>query len=545
MSPAAAARPADFDDFAASLLPPQPLWPVFDFSAPHLRHDPGPLNLSVALLDSAVAQGHGGDVMLYCGDAAWTYAQLLDRVRRIARVLADNLKVRPGQCVMLRSGNSPMLAACWLAVVRVGAIAVACSPMLRSQELAFIVDKLRIRCALCEASVAAELHPLLGNPWLESVTCFTPFGERAGDAQLDALLARAEPVPRWTETAADDIAAVVFSSGTTGTPKAVAHSHRNLLAACDCWRHPVPIAPGEVMCATSAMAFTYGLTSNLLYPLRFRASAVLLPKTTPELLLGAIERHRITALCTVPTVLHKLLPYLRDREMPTLAKYFSSGEALGPDLWHAWHAATGHRIVEGFGSSELVTRVLSPTAMGEPVGSVGKAVPGYTACILDEEDRVVPPGGRGFLGIRGPTGCRYLGDEERQRAFVRSGWNVTADVFEQDRDGCFWYVGRKDDIIVSSGYNIAAPEVERAIASHPSVLECAVVGVSDRDRGMVVRACIVLRAGHEACAATAHAIQEHVKATIAPYKYPRDVRFLVELPRTTSGKVERYKLRTI
>jgi 2-aminobenzoate-CoA ligase len=542
MGTPAAVRSAT-DTFAQSLLPPKELWPVFDYSAEHLRNYPQRLNVAAALLDAAVADGHGDKVMLHYGDAAWTYGLLLDRVQRITRVLTEVLRVRRGECVLLQSRNSPMLAASWLAVVRAGAIAVAASPMLRAQELAFIVDKLRIRLALCELSVTGELEAVLArSDWLRSVKCFTDLGDRGAEAELDALAARQAPGGPWADTAADDIATVVFSSGTTGTPKAVAHFHRDLLAVCDCWRYPLPIAPHEPMCATSGMAFTYGLTSNLLYPLRFHTSAVLLPTTTPELLLAAIERHRVAVLVTVPTVLHKLLPQLRSADVRSLAKCFSSGESLLPELWHAWRDATGTRIIQGFGSSEFLSRVLSPSAEGEPVGSLGRAVPGYTACLVDEQGEMIPPGGRGFLAVRGPTGCRYLGDEQKQRDFVRNGWNVTSDVFDQDADGCFWYVGRKDDMIVSSGYNIAAIEVERAIAAHPAVLECAVVGVPDTARGMIVRACVVLRNKQEASEATARIIQEHVKSTIAPYKYPRDVRFMEQLPRTTSGKVERYKL---
>lgn len=541
-----AAMRSAVDSFARSLLPPDELWPVFDYSAEHLRNYPKRLNAAAALLDAAVADGHGDRAMLHYGSTTWTYGLLLDRVQRITRVLTEVLRVRPGECVLLRSANSPMLAACWLAVVRAGAIAVAASPMLRAPELAFIVDKLHIRLALCELSVAAEAETVLvRNEWLSSVRCFTELGERAADAELDALIARQAPGGLWSDTAADDIATIVFTSGTTGTPKAAAHFHRDVLAACDCWRHPLPIAPDEPMCATSGMAFTYGLTSSLLYPLRFRTSTVLVPKITPDLLLEAIVRHRVAALVTVPTVLHKLLPQLRDADSSSLVKCFSSGEPLPSELWHAWCEATGNRIIEGFGSSELLTRVLSPSAEGEPVGSLGWAVPGYTACLLDEQGRMIAREGRGFLAVRGPTGCRYLGDEERQKAFVRNGWNVVSDLFDRDADGCFRYVGRKDDIIVSSGYNIATAEVERAIAAHPSVLECAVVGVPDITRGTIVRACVVLRDPQEASEATARILQEHVKSTIAPYKYPRDVRFLQRLPRTASGKVARHKLQDV
>ncbi len=537
--------PAEFDSFAKSLLPPTDCWPVFDYSAEHLRHYPERLNTSVALLDAAIAEGHGDRLALYYGDTVWTYRQLLDRVQRVAHVLVTSFGVRQGQCVLLRSANSPMLAACWLAVVRVGAIAVAVSPMLRTQELTFIVEKLHIHLALSDVGVASELEAArTTSHWLQTVARFTDVGAAADvRADLDHRVASVQPLEAWADTAADDIAAVVFTSGTTGTPKAVAHFHRNLLAACDCWRYPVPIGSDETMCSTSGIAFTYGLTSNLLYPLRYRTSAVLLAKPTPELFLTAVEKHRIAAMCTGPTFLRKLLPLLPGRNVSSLRKCFSSGEPLPRELWHAWLQATGMRIVEGFGSSELLTRVLSPTASGEPVGSLGKAVPGYTVALIDEQGEMLPCGQRGFLAVRGPTGCRYLGDPDRQRAFVRNGWNITGDLFEQDDDGCFWYMGRQDDMIVSSGYNIAATEVERAISDHPWVQECAVVGVPDEHRGMIVRACVVLQPNRQASDQTARDIQEHVKSAIAPYKYPRDVRFVDQLPRTASGKVERHRLR--
>jgi len=537
---------APVDGFARSLLPRKDLWPVFDYSAEHLRNYPERLNAAVALLDAAVASGNADRVMLHYGAGAWTYGQLLDRVQRITRVLTEVVGVRRGESILLRSWNSPMLAACWLAVVRAGAIAVPTSPMLREQELAFIVNKLRIRLALCEMSLGADLEAVLArSEWLRSVKHFTDWGDHRADAELDALVSHEAPGGPSADTAADDIATIVFTSGTTGAPKGAAHFHRDLLAACDCWRYPLPIERREPMCSTSSMAFTYGITSNLLYPLRFRTSAVLLPKVTAELLVEAVERHRVAALVTVPTVLRKLLPLLDSANTRSLAKCFSSAESLPRELWYAWRDATGIRIIEGFGSSELLTRVLSPSADGEPVGSLGKAVPGYTACLFDEEGKVVLSAGRGFLAIRGPTGCRYVGDEQMQKLFVRNGWNVLADVFEQDAAGYFWYLGRKDDVIVSSGYNISAVEVERAIATHPSVLECAVVGVPDANRGMIVRACVVLHNPREASEATARVLQEYVKSTIAPYKYPREVRFIEQLPKTLSGKVQRYKLRSI
>jgi 2-aminobenzoate-CoA ligase len=538
---------AHSDTFARSLLPPPSLWPQFDYSAEHLRHYPDRINASVALLDTAVAEGFGDRPMLCYEDCVWAYRHLLDRVERLAAVLVKDLGLRPGQRVLLRSANSPMLAACWLAVLRAGGITVPTSAMLRAAELVYVIDKLQIGLALCDVALADEIEAARAAcPGLERIAYFSPLGNGvSGQASLDRLIETTQAGAGWVETAADDIAMIVFTSGSTGRPKAAAHFHRDILAACGCWRYPIAIEPGEVMSGTPTMGFTYGITSNLLYPLRYRAASVLVAKPTTENLLAAIACHRISSLCSVPTALLGLLQRRGNHDMSSLTKCFSSGESLRVELWQEWFDATGIRIIEGFGSSELLTRVLSPSAAVECIGSLGKAVPGYTACILDDNGHPLAPGGRGRLGVRGPTGCRYLGDSERQKIAVQNGWNVTSDIFEQDADGYFWYIGRMDDIIVSAGYNISAMEVERVIADHPEVLECAVVGVPDPARGSLVRACIVLREKQGATEETAFKIQDYVKATIAPYKYPRQVKFLDELPKTPSGKVERYRLREV
>lgn len=534
---------AHCDTFARSLLPPEELWPRFDFSAPRISRYPDRINVATALLDAAVAAGGGNRPMLFFGDIVWTYRHMLDRVERLARVLVEDLGLKTGGRVLLRSPNNPMMAACWLAVVRAGGIAVTTTPLLRAHELGQILDKAQIGISLCERSLTDELEAAgARRPAPLRIASFTALGD--GDAELDRRLAAKPTGGGWADTAADDIALICFTSGTTGRPKAAVHFHRAILAACDCWLGTSPAESSDVFLGTSSMAFTFGLTSNLLYPLRAGAAAVIASSSRPEDVWAAIRRRRVTHLNTAPTAYLRLLEAGADREAASSLRWcLSSGEHLRPEIWRRWLEATGTRIMEGFGSTELLTRVLSQDRRVEHVGATGRPVEGYTLALMDEHGSLLPDGaGRGRLAVRGPTGGLYLGDPDLQRAFVVDGWNVLSDVFERDSEGWYWYVDRFDGIIVSSGYNIAAAEVERVIVAHPKVLECAVVGVPDPERGKIVRACIVLRDPDQASESTALEIQEHVKSTIAPYKYPRDVRFLRDLPKTASGKVQRFRL---
>jgi 2-aminobenzoate-CoA ligase len=440
-----------------------------------------------------------------------------------------------------------MVAACWLAVARVGGVIVNTMPLLRARELAYILDKAQVRVALCEISVAEDLAAAAAqSPVLERVGFFTATcdGSRA-DADLDRRVAAKPAGAGSVATAADDVALVSFTSGTTGNPKGAAHFHRDLLAVTDCWPRVYTVGRDEVVIGSPTLAFTYGLAASLLYPLRYQASAVLLPRPTPEAILGAIERRRATSLYSVPTSYQAMLPLVDGYDLSSLRKCTSAGENLRERLFHDWREATGRRIVNGLGTTEMLTHFISESMQVACVGSMGHAVPGYTARVIDDDGRPMPKGERGRLAVIGPTGCRYIGDPDRQQIAVQNGWNVTGDLCEQDQEGCFWYVDRADDMIVSSGYNISAQEVERVVCDHPKVLACAVVGVPDRARGNVVRACVVLRDPADRCDVTAREVQDYVKSVLAPYKYPRDVRFLEELPKTPTGKIQRYLLREV
>jgi len=545
MRPPGGVPSAHDDPFIGSQLPPRELWPKFDYSAPHLRHFPDRLNASVALLDAALERSGGERPIFHFEDVTWTLGHLLDRVQRIARVLVEDFGLRSGERVLVRSANTPMAAACWLAVARAGGVIVNTMALLRSRELAYILGKARVRLALCEISLAEELaRAAAQSPVLECIAHFTPACDGGHpDADLDRRLEKKPAGAGAVATAADDVALLSFTSGTTGDPKGAAHFHRDLVAVTECWPRVYTVEPGEIVVGSPTLAFTYGLAASLLYPLRHGAASVLVPRPTPEAMLAAIERHRGTSLYTVPTLYQSMLPLVGRYDLSSLRKCTSAGENLRIPLWEQWREATGVRIVNGLGTTEMLTHFVSESMAVACVGSMGHAVPGYTVEILDDEGRPLPPGGKGRLAVIGPTGCRYIGDPERQRGAVRDGWNLTGDVCERDKEGCFWYVDRADDMIVSSGYNISPQEVERAIAEHPKVHSCAVVGVRDEARGNIVRACVVLRDPLAATDSTARELQDYVKSVLAPYKYPREVKFLDELPRTATGKIQRYQLR--
>jgi 2-aminobenzoate-CoA ligase len=495
------------------------------------------LNAGRVLLDDACAEGHGERIALLADDIAWTYAELLDRADRIAHVLVSDLGVVPGNRLLLRAPNSPMLAAAWLACLRVGAVAVTTMPLLRAKELAQIAVKAEVDHALCDARLATELDAAAkATGRLGRVLTWN-------DGALEKRMQRHATSFVPVETAADDVALLAFTSGTTGLPKATMHFHRDVLVMADVvGRHLLETAPGDVYVGSPPLGFTFGLGALLVFPLRFRAAAALVEQPSPGALLTAIERFRATALFTAPTMYRNLLARLTGRDLSSLRRVVSAGEPLPKATSDAWHDATGLRIIDGIGATEMIHIFISASGDAIRPGATGKPLPGYRACVLDDEGRPLPPGNVGRLAVKGPTGCRYL-DDERQREYVVDGWNVTGDRYLQDEDGYFWFQSRSDDMIVSAGYNIAAPEVENALAAHPAVLECAVIGVPDADRGQVVKACVVTDKGWAAGSELATELQEFVKATIAPYKYPRIVEFLAALPKTQSGKIQRFELR--
>ncbi|MFB9242274.1 AMP-binding protein [Massilia antarctica] len=525
------------DGFAREHLPPPGQWPEFLFDLPEL-HYPQRLNCAAELLDAAVERGAGERIAIIGEHENWTYAQLQQRVDRIAHVLRADLGLVTGNRVLLRGANNPMMAACLLAVLKAGLIAVPSMPLLRARELTAIVDKASVDAVLCAASLRGEIDAIAALP-----RHVLAFNDPDNPASLEAMMAR-HPVPFAAHaSAADDVCLISFTSGTTGIPKGTMHFHRDVLAICDCFpRHTLAARADDIFIGTPPLAFTFGLGGLLLFPMRFSAAAVLLEKLTPDTLLAAIEKYRATVCFTAPTFYRQMAPLAANHDLSSLTRSVSAGEALPLATREAWQAATGLRMIDGIGATELLHIFISAAGDAIRPGATGKPVPGYHACILDANGLPVGPGVIGRLAVKGPTGCRYLADE-RQNDYVHDGWNLTGDAYEMDADGYFYYRSRTDDMIISAGYNIAGAEVEEVLLRHDAVAECGVIGRPCEERGQVVEAHVVLQPGFEPTEALAVQLQDFVKLQIAPYKYPRSLRFIDKLPRTETGKLQRFKLR--
>jgi 2-aminobenzoate-CoA ligase len=537
--PTEPAPSAHLDRFARDRLPPPQALPEFLFDRPELQFPPR-LNCATELLDRRVAMGEGGRLCVQGDGVRWTYAELQAQANRIAQVLVQDLGLVPGNRVLLRGANTPMLAACWFAVVKAGGIAVGSMPLLRARELQAIVDKAQVSLALCDVRLADELRLAQPNcPSLRRVLHF--------NGELEALAARKPAQFDNVDTAADDICLIAFTSGTTGVPKGTMHFHRDLMAACACWPpHVLRAVADDVFIGSPPLAFTFGLGGLVLFPMSIGASTVLIEKASPDALLPAIAQYRATVCFTAPTSYRAMAAQLATpgagHDIGSLRKCVSAGEALPAATRLAWQQASGIRIIDGIGSTELLHIFISADEDHARPGATGVPVPGYQAAVLDEQGRELPPGQVGRLAVKGPTGCKYL-DDPRQADYVQGGWNLTGDAYLVDTDGQFVYQARTDDMIISGGYNIAGPEVEGALLLHPAVAECGVVGRADEARGMVVKAFVVLRPGHTGDAAMVKALQDFCKQTIAPYKYPREIEFRTSLPRTETGKLQRFRLK--
>ena len=535
---------AHLDTFARDHLPAAADLPEFLFELPELQF-PERLNVATELLDRRVQQGDGDRPCLR-GERAgreirWSYADLQAQANRIARVLVEDLGLVPGNRVLLRGANSPLLAACFLAVFKAGGIAVGSMPLLRARELTAIVQKARVTHALCDARLQEDLDR--AQPECPTLVRRLAFNGEGGPGSLEARAAAKAPSFDNVDTAADDTALIAFTSGTTGVPKGTMHFHRDLLAACACWPpHVLRARADDVFIGSPPLAFTFGLGGLLLFPLAIGASSVLIEKASPEALLPAIARWRATVCFTAPTSYRAMAALVGGFDLSSLRKCVSAGEALPAATRQLWKDATGIEIIDGIGSTEMLHIFISADEAHAKPGATGVPVPGYRAAVLDDDGRPLPPGQVGRLAVKGPTGCRYLADE-RQRQYVQQGWNLTGDAYLVDADGHYVYQARTDDMIVSGGYNIAGPEVEGALLLHPAVAECGVVGVPDPQRGQVVKAVVVLKPGHDGGELMTRALQDFVKQTIAPYKYPRRVEFRSALPRTETGKLQRFRLR--
>lgn len=529
------------DTFARDRLPSADQWP--DLLLDGFEY-PERLNAAVELTDRQVERGFGDRTALIGNGRRRTYKELSDWTNRLARALIETYGVKPGDRVLIRSANNPAMVACWLAATKAGAVVVNTMPMLRAGELGQIVDKAEIGLALCDTRLMDELVACAKESrFLTKVIGFD--GTANHDAELDRVALDKPVTAPEVETGRDDVALLGFTSGTTGSPKATMHFHRDLLIIADGYAKEVlQVTPEDIFVGSPPLAFTFGLGGLAIFPLRFGAAAILLETASPANMMEIIETYRATVVFTAPTAYRAMLAGMEaGADLSSLRIAVSAGETLPAPVFEAWTARTGKPILDGIGATELLHIFISNRLDDAGPGRTGRVVEGYEARVVDEAMREVPRGEVGRLAVRGPTGCRYLSDE-RQKAYVRDGWNLTGDSFVQDEDGYFHFVARSDDMIVSGGYNIAGPEVEAALLSHPDVAECAVVAAPDEERGHIVEAHVVLTEGVEAGEETRRRLQDHVKATIAPYKYPRAVRFIEALPKTQTGKIQRFRLRT-
>lgn len=527
---------AHLDTFARDNLPPKSEWPELIFTLPELQF-PERLNCATELLDKMAAR-HPGRVCVRAAGLSWTYDDLREKANRIARVLVEEMGLKPGNRVLLCAPNNPMLVAAWFAVMKTGGIAVTAMPLLRAKELTDVVTKAEVSHALCDGRLSGELeNSLPGSPTLKHILYW---GEGGG---LEALMSGKPAGFDNVDTASDDTCLIAFTSGTTGKPKGCMHFHRDVLAVCDTFaKYVLRASPEDVFLGSPPLAFTFGLGGLVLFPMRIGAAMALLEKASPDLLLPAIAGYKASVVFTSPTAYRAMAAQAKHHDLSSLRKCVSAGEPLPASTRKQWKDATGLELIDGIGATEMLHIFISHTEAEAGPGATGKPVPGYEACILDDDGKPLPPGQIGRLAVRGPTGCRYLSDE-RQREYVQHGWNLTGDAYLVDQQGYFVYQARTDDLIISSGYNIAGPEVEEALLLHPGVAECAVVGLPDPERGQIVKAYVVLRPSMAATAELVKELQDFVKQKIAPYKYPRSIEFRESLPRTPTGKLQRFMLR--
>lgn len=529
------------DSFARDRLPPSEAWPQL-LPPPAGIAYPERLNAAAELIDTQLRAGRGSAIALRGAGVSFTYAELADRVDRIAHVLRSDFRLPTGARVLLRGANHPMLAACWLAVLKAGCIAVTTMPLLRARELAVIAERAQVSAALCEAGLLEAWDEVRrARPSCGPVLGYG--GTAAESRRLEDAMALHDAAFPAADTAQDDVALIAFTSGTTGQPKGTLHFHRDCLLIADVLsRHLLAPTPGDVFIGTPPLAFTFGLGGLLIFPLRAGASAVLEPQWTAESLLAGIDEHRASICFTAPTLYRRMAALARRDTLRSLRITVSSGEMLPADTRAQWREATGLDMTECLGSTELLHAFIGCRPGEVRAGATGRVVPGYEAVILDDQGQPVPPGTIGRLAVRGPTGCRYL-DDPRQSIYVQHGWNLTGDAYLMDADGYFWYQSRTDDMIISAGYNIAGPEVEDVLLTHPDVAECGVVGAPDPGRGQVVMAFVVCKAPREGNDHFASELQQFVRDRLAPYKYPRRVRFVPVLPRTENAKLQRFVLR--
>ncbi len=524
------------DNFAHNSLPSLNLQPDYLFLDLPQFNQPENLNCVERLLDSHITNGKGSNVCLKTFGETWTYNDLFEKANQIAHVLVDNLGLQSGNRVLLRSCNNPMMVACWFAILKAGGIVVATMPLLRSKELKTLIDCAEISHVICDSSLADEIN-LVKSDFLKSVSFYR-------NGSIEELMQSKPKTFQNYNTKADDVAIIGFTSGTTGNPKMTAHYHKDILNICEAFpNYSLQPTEKDTFTGSPPIGFTFGLGGLVLFPMYFGASSFLIEKPSPDTLLEVIQNEKVTICFTAPTAWRILTEKAKDYDLSSLRRCISAGETLPLKIWEDWYNATGLKIIDGIGATEMLHIFISSNQENMRPGSTGIAITGYEAKIIDENGNDVPHDTPGKLAVRGITGCKYLNRPEKQQEYVENGWNITGDIFKQDKDGYFWFVARGDDMIISSGYNIAAIEVESVLLTHDEILECAVVGLPDDERGMLVCANIVLKNQEKASVDLAKNIQNWFKENAAPYKYPRVINFLEKLPKTETGKIQRFKLK--
>ena len=524
------------DNFAHLSLPSSELQPEYKFLNLPQFNRPEMLNCVEKLLDNHIAEGCGNNICIRTFEETWTYQDLYEKANQIAHVLVDDLGFQSGNRVLIRSANNPMMVACWFAVLKAGGIVVATMPLLRSKELKTIIDCAEISHAFCDSDLAEEMN-LVQSDFLKKVSFYR-------NADLEKLMESKPKTFHNYHSKADSVALIGFTSGTTGLPKMTAHYHKDILNICEAFpQYALQPTSADVFIGSPPLGFTFGLGGLVLFPMYFGASTFLIEKPSPDLLLKAIQDYKITVCFTAPTAWRIITTKVNDFDVSSLRKCVSAGETLPLKVWQDWYDTTGLKIIDGIGATEMLHIFISSNEENMKPGATGLAITGYEAKIIDAKGNEVPKNEPGRLAVRGITGCKYLNREDKQKEYVENGWNITGDIFRQDEEGYFYFVARGDDMIISSGYNIAAIEVESVLLTHEAILECAVVGLPDEERGMLVCAHVVLKDNVKAAEELKTQIQNWFKITAAPYKYPRMINFVEALPKTETGKIQRFKLK--
>lgn len=528
------------DNFAHDLLPHPSLMAECFADHPDFEF-PENLNCVDRLLDSHIANGNGSKIAIRTFDSTWTYQELYEKANQIAHVLRENLDFVPGNRVLIRSANNSMYVACWFGILKAGGIVVATMPLLREKELSVMIESAEISHAFCDYRLEEALM-VVESPYLKHTITFDGSGQ--GISKLETLMANKPKSFENYASKADSLSIIGFTSGTTGKPKMTSHYHKDILLICEAFpKYSLQPTADDIFTGSPPLGFTFGLGGLVLFPFYYGASTFLIEKPTPELLLQAIQDYKISVCFTAPTAWRVLTAKVKEYDISSLRKCVSAGETLPLKVWEDWYDATGLKIIDGIGSTEILHIFISSNEENMRKGATGKAIRGYEARIIDNNGNEVADGTAGRLAVRGITGCKYLNSAEKQKEYVENGWNITGDIFRRDEDGYFWFVARGDDMIISSGYNIAAIEVESVLLTHNDVAECAVVGIPDEERGMLVCAYIVLKEKDKACNDLTKAIQDWFKNVAAPYKYPREIRYVEVLPKTETGKIQRFKLK--